>query len=67
MGFIGPRADACAFTVHQTVGARDHIELAVDAVVELIASVLVFVVEVTVQTRTMDGGLRILCEIKNNN
>ena len=61
LGLVGPGADAGLLREDESFRALDHVELALDAVVEGVAVACVFVGEVAVHARTVDGWDRCLC------
>lgn len=60
--FIGPCADAGFRIKDQSNRAGDHIELSINAEVELIAYARLLVAEIAILTRTVLRGLRGFCE-----
>lgn len=57
---IGPSADAGLRIEDKTSGASDHIELAIDTIVELVTDASLFVAKVSILSGTMMAWLRIL-------
>jgi len=64
LGLVRPRANACFLVVHQPGGTRDRVELAVHAIIKLVAHVRVLVREVTVLPGTVFGRSGRLCAYK---
>jgi hypothetical protein len=65
LGFVGPGANAGFFVVDEAVGACDHVEFAVDAVVEFVADVGLFVGEVPVLAGAVLTRLGCFCNFKS--
>jgi hypothetical protein len=65
LSFVGPGADAGFFVVDEAVGACDHVEFAVDAVVEFVADVGLFVGEVPVLAGAVLARLGCFCNFKS--
>lgn len=64
LGLIGPSANSGFVIEDQTSRTHDHIELSVDAVIELVTDRFVTMGEITVQTWTMLRRLRGFCRTK---
>lgn len=59
---IGPCANASLVIVYESVGTSDHVELSVNAIVELAAFFRFFVGEVAVLANAMQRGDGLLCK-----
>ena len=64
MSFIGPRASSSLLIVNQAGRAGDHVEFSVDAEVEFIANLGVFMSKVAIHPGAVGGWLGRLCKSK---
>lgn len=60
LSFVRPRTYSSLFVVNETIGTSNHVELTINAVVELVTNACIFMCEVTVLSWAIKTWLRLL-------